>query len=156
MTDAFRETAAGTARSPSTQPWAWQTLAPRLVGAEKRLRDRRHRAVVTRAPSGTGHPQTEPRQQQLGRRWPQETPPRPTSSIPWPSPLLRTAGWEQRSELEEVQNCRHGGVWKPLPLFTDGEAEAEESAGGSRPEADCHPGPFPLRILNAQQHLKLY
>lgn len=49
MTDAFGETAAGTARSPSTRPWAWQTLAPRLVDAEKRLRYRQHRAVVTRA-----------------------------------------------------------------------------------------------------------
>lgn len=65
-------------------------------------------------------------------------------------------GWEQRSELHEAQKGRRRGVWKPLPLFTDGEAEAEESAGGSRPEADCRPGPFPLRILNAQQYLKLY
>lgn len=132
MTDAFRETAAGTARGPSTRPWAWQTLAPRLVDAEKRLRYRQHHAVVTRAHLAWGTLRRSHVSSSLGGGGPRRRPPNPPTGIPWPSLPLRTVGWEQRSELHEAQNGRRRGVWKPLPLFTDGEAEAKESAGGSR------------------------
>lgn len=110
MTDAFRETAAGTARGPSTRPWAWQTLAPRLVDAEKRLRYRQHRAVVTRAHLAWGTLRRSHVSSSLGgggpRRRPPNSPHRHPMAVAAPEDRgLGTAFGAARGPEWQAQGC---------------------------------------------------